>query len=393
MMWLSGPPGVGKSAVAQTCAEELEERLAATFFFSRCDKRDDPTRLIPTIAYQLAARIPSYATLVEGNILRDPTLVSKTMRTQFRELLVIPFQALQQEGTYDGNQRLIVIVDGLDESNDEDAQCEFIYLVATSIQERTLPFLWAISGRPETALMSIFSSPEIGSLCWKVALSMSQDANDDIELYLKHGLRGQTLSSEWPTETHISLLVKKSAGLFVYASTILKFLGDPDLHNPEQQLEELLFLRPPLGFLSDLDTIYTTIMKRIPSETLPITLTVLLVVLESSHAQRTPTVTEISNLLGISARGMTAALSKLRSVLVFEETSSFYASRPADDLMVRYYHTSFLDFLRQPKRSGGFCLYQPRHFAFWAKRCFQVIREAGSGQYFFLPLSKIRQLS
>ncbi|KAF9451807.1 hypothetical protein P691DRAFT_772855 [Macrolepiota fuliginosa MF-IS2] len=67
--WLKGPGGAGKSIVAQYCAEALEERLGASFFFSRPNDRDDPHRFFTSIS-----------------IRRDPTLVGKSVRHQFRDL-------------------------------------------------------------------------------------------------------------------------------------------------------------------------------------------------------------------------------------------------------------------------------------------------------------------
>ncbi|KAJ3565188.1 hypothetical protein NP233_g7800 [Leucocoprinus birnbaumii] len=53
MLWLRGPAGVGKSAIAQTFAERCAERdrLGATFFFSRPNSRDRLETVIPSLAY------------------------------------------------------------------------------------------------------------------------------------------------------------------------------------------------------------------------------------------------------------------------------------------------------------------------------------------------------
>ncbi|KAF9443367.1 hypothetical protein P691DRAFT_416983 [Macrolepiota fuliginosa MF-IS2] len=62
MMWLHGPAGTGKSAVAQTFAEHCSERgrLGAAFFFSRSNDRNNLETVIPTLAYQLAVHCRSY---------------------------------------------------------------------------------------------------------------------------------------------------------------------------------------------------------------------------------------------------------------------------------------------------------------------------------------------
>ncbi len=52
LLWLYGPAGVGKSAVAQTIAEySLENGRLGAAFFSRTNDRSDYARLWITIAY------------------------------------------------------------------------------------------------------------------------------------------------------------------------------------------------------------------------------------------------------------------------------------------------------------------------------------------------------
>jgi len=57
VLWLRGPPGVGKSTIAQTVAETCagRNRLAASFFFARtAAHRNEVKYLFPTIAVQIA---------------------------------------------------------------------------------------------------------------------------------------------------------------------------------------------------------------------------------------------------------------------------------------------------------------------------------------------------
>lgn len=96
MLWILGPPGVGKSAVAQTIAEDMKDsgRLGASLFFSRINHRDDPDGVIPTLAYQLAIKCPEYERIITECFADDPTILEKNRRTQFKELIIDPFQVL-----------------------------------------------------------------------------------------------------------------------------------------------------------------------------------------------------------------------------------------------------------------------------------------------------------
>ncbi|KAF8159159.1 hypothetical protein B0H34DRAFT_796458 [Crassisporium funariophilum] len=82
ILWLFGPAGAGKSAVAQTIAEMCQEAglLLASFFFSRTiPTRNNDKRLIATIAYQIALAIPTTRPLIEAAIERDPVILSRSL--------------------------------------------------------------------------------------------------------------------------------------------------------------------------------------------------------------------------------------------------------------------------------------------------------------------------
>ncbi|KAF8801497.1 hypothetical protein BYT27DRAFT_7262035 [Phlegmacium glaucopus] len=70
-MWLYGPAGAGKSAIAQSIAELCHNAniLAASFFFScMAVGRNDKSRLIPTLVYQLCLSMPAILRYVEDTI-------------------------------------------------------------------------------------------------------------------------------------------------------------------------------------------------------------------------------------------------------------------------------------------------------------------------------------
>ncbi|KAM6492947.1 hypothetical protein JOM56_011081 [Amanita muscaria] len=60
ILWLNGPAGVGKSAIAQTFSYSYDQdKVGATFFFFRSDPiRNDGNRLFPTLTWQLVLSVP-----------------------------------------------------------------------------------------------------------------------------------------------------------------------------------------------------------------------------------------------------------------------------------------------------------------------------------------------
>lgn len=125
MLWIMGPAGVGKSAEAQTIAEKLnaEGRLGAALFFSRPNGRDDPKKIITTLAYQLAVRSGQYKRIINQQLAADPTLLEKRLRDQFKLLIISPFRSIMDKDPSTARNPLLVVVDGLDECKSEEAQC------------------------------------------------------------------------------------------------------------------------------------------------------------------------------------------------------------------------------------------------------------------------------
>lgn len=120
MLWILGPAGVGKSAIAQTIGEHCKtDGRGAAFFFSRLGHRDNPLQTIPTIAYQLAVRNPSYKHIITERLANDITILEKDLRSQFKELILAPFKVLKEQGALTPQRSLVIIVDGLDECNGE----------------------------------------------------------------------------------------------------------------------------------------------------------------------------------------------------------------------------------------------------------------------------------
>ena len=93
IVWVYGPAGSGKSAIAQTIAEMCEQEmiLLASFFFSRNDpSRSTANPLITTIAYQITLNLPNVRNAVLEAIEHDPlmTHLSFPSPSRFKSNLV-----------------------------------------------------------------------------------------------------------------------------------------------------------------------------------------------------------------------------------------------------------------------------------------------------------------
>ncbi|KAF9442578.1 hypothetical protein P691DRAFT_714239, partial [Macrolepiota fuliginosa MF-IS2] len=152
------------------------------------------------------------------------------MAVQFKALIVDLLQELEKAGKEIG-KRIAIIVDGLDECNSADDQRKIIETIAAAARSGTTPFCWAFFSRPSPHIEGSFSHTDVTRITRTTVLPFSNDADSDIELYLRDGfeniLRDRNISakSQWPSDDDMQTLVKASNGLFIYAATALRVVA------------------------------------------------------------------------------------------------------------------------------------------------------------------------
>ena len=129
--WLSGPAGTGKTTVAHTIAAEYDERgqLAASFFFWRkTGDRDDVNKLVATLAYQIAKKIPFAKEGMEGNLrLEDDQEPLTVLSDQFSKTSLEDRLSKLLISTYPNRAApYLVVIDGLDECSSREGICRVI---------------------------------------------------------------------------------------------------------------------------------------------------------------------------------------------------------------------------------------------------------------------------
>ncbi|KAJ3564218.1 hypothetical protein NP233_g8438 [Leucocoprinus birnbaumii] len=371
MLWLYGPAGSGKSAIAQTFAEMCAERdrLGATFFFSRPNQRDKPETVIPSLAYQIAFYCSEYKSIVAQAIMDDPQLLRKAMHVQFKRLIVEPFSRLQAERHASVRRPYLVVLDGLDECAGLRSQCELVKLISELVRlKRGFPVIWLLCSRPEAHLRHAFArTPECGHL----KLLLDEGSRDDVERYLRDSLAAikdenpDIVPLDWPSEDQVKIILHVASGLFVIASVAIRYIDDPAavLVNPVERLNALFaYLKHSASVgitspLAALDLIYLQILRDVPSEIFPSTRRILMhAAFRFSYATHViPEYPPLSaqaacNLLQFNQSTFYGALRHLHSVLEVPPPEEA-AEKP-----LKFYHTSFHDFLLDSNRSGSFTL-------------------------------------
>ncbi|KAF8957578.1 hypothetical protein BDZ97DRAFT_1706795 [Flammula alnicola] len=275
ILWLYGPAGSGKSAIAQSIAElcYAANILLATFFFSRSDHtRNRGDALIPTLAYQVASSIPEARARIEKIIDRDPLIFKRSLEAQIKSLLVDPVQDLVASGYFNdpSSSPRLIIIDGLDECQDFRVQSQIIESIAHALQQHHLPFIFLIASRPEQQISYSFNCGRFPELRTSLVLDNSFHPDDDIRLFLQDSFlriknthpKMRYIPADWPLSKVIESLVRKASSQFIYAATVMRYTSSIR-HIPTNRLDVILGLRPAHNDtpFAELDVLYMHIMS------------------------------------------------------------------------------------------------------------------------------------
>ncbi|KAJ7883116.1 hypothetical protein B0H13DRAFT_1536101, partial [Mycena leptocephala] len=137
ILWLFGPAGSGKSAVAQSFCERLKEEghLGGSFFFKRGH----------------LSRGQCISQIVEN----DPAIVDRSLSSQFQELIVKPCCRSSL------SHPVSIVIDGLDECDGQDIQQELLRSIGSAGHAEQLPIHFFIASRPESHLRETFADPSL----------------------------------------------------------------------------------------------------------------------------------------------------------------------------------------------------------------------------------------
>jgi hypothetical protein len=360
ILWLSGPAGSGKTAIAGTIADECykEGLLAASFFFSAfagAGARRLKKPLIPTLVYRLLQHESIFG--LRGEVLavieRDPGVFERHLDQQLEELILKPLRKVASRSDRQHWPR-VVIIDGLDEcecdgkSAGADAQKEILSALSRACKDPAFPFCMIVASRPEPAIRHVFSTSLNHIL--NIFLDDKYDPDFDIRLFLEvmfSDLRRRfNLPSRWASKDVVNLLVKEASGQFIYAATVIRFLDNTSQGSPQTQLSRLLEWRglDSSGPFASLDALYSRIMHTSPDP--PLAAKYLLFIHDQLQVCSTSGSLSqyVKKLLDFYPGEPEYVLGNLTSLVRLLDGSGM------PDF--RFYHKSLLDFLADPHRSS-----------------------------------------
>jgi hypothetical protein len=360
ILWLYGPAGSGKSAIAQTIAELLEKAglLAAAFFFSRnAAGRNDKTPLVATLVYQLIISIPEILAHVLGALEQDPALFSHSIEAQIEALIVKPLNAVANDETLAPtllSRPRLIILDGLDECRTTSSQTHILNALSTAVKHLNIPLCFLIASRPEQDIRQAFNDQSgLGSISFSIALDDTYQPDRDIEIFLrstfdeikrKHPAKAHFPTS-WPSSEDIHRLVKKSSGQFIFASTVAKYVNS-HRHWPPDRLGVIFGQSEPGQEtpFAELDALYHLILSSIADiEKVKDVLVILVLQPFRGSLSARNTATLIENFLFYRPGEIDIILTDLHSII--------YVPPPGQFEQLRFFHASLPDFLLDRSRS------------------------------------------
>ena len=396
-LWLYGPAGAGKSAIAQTIAELLEKAglLAAAFFFSRnAAGRNDKTPLVATLVYQLVKSIPEIRAYVLEAVEGDPAVFSCSIEAQIEALIIKPLNAVTNDETLSPillSRPRLIIVDGLDECRTASSQTQILNALSTAVKHLHIPLCFLIASRPEQNIRQAFNDQDIlGSLSFSIALDDTYQPDDDIRVFLQstfneikrnHPSRTHFPLS-WPSSEDIGRLVNKSSGQFIFASTVAKYVNS-HRHWPPDRLK-IIFGQSEPGEtpFAELDGLYHLIFSSVTDVK---RLKDVLMFLVLQPFQDSPwskqTTTLIEKFLFYRPGEMDTILSDLHSIISVPP--------PGDEFREpRFFHASLPDFLLDRSRSMDLFLDQGAAYAKLTRLVVKHIKNPTES-----PLGNIQRMS
>ncbi|KIM78643.1 hypothetical protein PILCRDRAFT_11100 [Piloderma croceum F 1598] len=326
--WLKGVAGCGKSTIAQTFAERsgAKGNLGASFFCSRdYSDRRNLHLIFLTLARDLAYWSADFKTALVPIIRVNPNVQDDSLPVQLEKLLVRPFKQTGLSAT--------IVVDALDECEDKEPVSEFLSALAVHVD--SMPMVrFFITGRPEDRVRSGFKLPSLRTKELPLHDVDSATVNSDIKSSVTFRLneiatrRTQSINGHWPSDRDIAVILKKTSGLFIIASVILRFI-DSSVASPQKRLK--LIVDPPESTIyegrSGIDVRFFDRLHLVVGS-------IVLALKPLPHAS-------LAEILEMTPEDIWIILTHLHSVLIVPESES----EP-----IRILHKSFADFITDKER-------------------------------------------
>ena len=263
IFWLNGLAGTGKSTIAQTFAEMsfADGKLGASFFCSRdYEDRSSLKAIFPTLAFQIAHRYPQFREQLIQVLKANHDVERDSLSSQLEKMIVRPFKETQVS--------TLIVIDALDECKDPEPASALLSVLSRYAHE--IPGVkFFITGRPEPPIREGFRLKPLVPITDVLKLHdiKRSSVDEDIKLYLRFHLTSIRATrsdcefpEEWPSSNDINILCKEAGGFFIYASTVVKFVGSK-YHDPTNRLDLIISQSQGAVHEGGIDRLYIQILE------------------------------------------------------------------------------------------------------------------------------------
>jgi DNA-binding transcriptional ArsR family regulator len=381
--------GTGKSTVARTIAQTFSSygQLGASFFFKKGEaERSNASRFFTTIARDMADREPDMWAGIGKALKEDSTIAYKSLRDQFTKLILQPLQGIKQSSS--PALARVVVIDALDECEQEADVRAILQLLAQTRDIHLVPLRVVVTSRPELHIRLGFNKMPDGTYQDLILHKVPRTTIEhDIRLFLRHKLgvirQKEGLPSDWPEEQQIVALVELAVPLFIYASTVCRYISTKG-GDPEEYLDKVL--QYPKTAFSQLDRTYLPVLDQLLVEQeerdREAWLQVFRKLVGSIVILASPLpVGPLARLLEVRQRTVERRLDALRSVLSVPSRK---------DAPISLLHLSFREFLVDPQKQGKsrFWVDEKRTHQELASHCLKLMSATGGLRQDMCGLSK-----
>ncbi|CAG9987652.1 unnamed protein product [Clonostachys byssicola] len=387
IMWLSGSAGTGKSTISLTVSSEFEKAgiLGATFFFKRTQKdRSNLSKFVPTLAADLAVKIPEACQHILDTIENQSDIFKKVIGDQLDQLIIEPITQCQ---AIRGQRPIVIIIDALDECEREADIRSLIQLLTRSKIAQVSYLRILLTSRPELPIRLGFSLADSESFQSFTLHDIPDEIiRKDIHTFLLFHLSkirveynasdisyDRKLGPDWPGNEMTQTLLGMSVPLFIFAATVCRFIGDHVYGHPDKLLNEVLdFGTKSQESQPQLDKTYFPVVNQLIAGRSPKHQQRILqrfrLIVGSMILLATPLSKQtLAKLLGIEDDGIDHLLDGLHSVINVP-------SAPKSPL--RLFHLSFRDFLLDlDKKDSPFWVDETKAHAHLASRSLITLDE------------------
>ena len=257
VLLLIGAAGTGKSTIATTVAGRYQRRrqLGCHIFFLR--EKSHPGNVLQSIAYSLAAYSQTIAESLVDQLKGRGDLGPSNLKTKFDILLREPLYAAAIEV----REPILIVLDALDECGTPESRRSLINVLRNRLSTLPPNFRFIITSRPENDILAFTpsQSPNVQTF----DLDNQIDENKiDVFTFIKHeleelkSLRALRVPQDWSWDEGLQRLANAAGGLFIWASTAIKFISEKKLDRFER-LKSLVENRN----MPNLNELYATILK------------------------------------------------------------------------------------------------------------------------------------